>query len=277
MLGSTISHYRILEALGTGGMGTVYLAEDLRLHRKVALKFLTASSTDGHAHERLIREAQAASALDHANIETVYEIGDWEGRPFIAMAYCRGETLKQRIERGPLPIAEVVSYACQMAAGLAAAHAARIIHRDLKPANVIITPQDQVKILDFGLARYAITGESDTLTQMTVVGTTLGTIAYMAPEQARGQPVDERADVWALGVVIYEMLSGKKPFTGETATAMLLALATDEPVPLYESRPDAPPDLQEVYAARSSRIRNSAPSQPMKSPERLRQNRRDIQ
>ena len=119
-----------------------------------------------------------------------------------------------------------------MAAGLAAAHAAGIIHRDLKPANVIITPQDQVKILDFGLARYAITGESDTLTQMTVVGTTLGTIAYMAPEQARGQPVDERADVWALGVVIYEMLSGKKPFTGETATAMLLALATDEPVPL---------------------------------------------
>ena len=247
MLGSTISHYRILEALGTGGMGTVYLAEDLRLHRKVALKFLTDGSTrDGHAQERLIREAQAASALDHTNIETVYEIGDWEGRPFIAMVYCRGETLKQRIERGPLSIAEVVSYSCQMAAGLAAAHAAGIIHRDLKPANVIITPEGQVKILDFGLARHVTTGDSETFTQMTVVGTTLGTVAYMAPEQARGQLVDERADVWALGVVIYEMLSGKKPFTGETATAMLLALATDEPVPLGETRPDTPPDLQVV-------------------------------
>ena len=188
MIGTTVSHYRVVGTLGAGGMGVVYLAEDERLNRKVALKFLPpAVAQDAHSRARLLREAQAASALDHPNIATVYEVGDWNDQLFIAMPHYDGETLRQRIERAPLPIDEAARIAGQIAAGLAAAHRAGIVHRDLKPANVMLLRDGQVKILDFGLAK--VFSETDaTIAQMTGPGVTVGTIAYMAPEQAAGSP-----------------------------------------------------------------------------------------
>ena len=243
LLGASVSHYQILEQIGAGGMGVVYLAEDERLHRKVALKFITpAAAGDTVAQRRLLREAQAASALDHPNIATVYEVGDFKDQMFIAMAYYQGETLKRRIERGPVPIADVASIAGPIAEGLAAAHSAGVIHRDLKPANIFLTSSGQVKILDFGLAKVG-TATGDTTAGVTATGTTLGTLSYMAPEQARGEHVDQRADVWALGVLIFEMCTGRQPFRGDTATAILLALATQSAPPLQSLRADAPPEL----------------------------------
>ena len=189
MIGSTISHYRILESIGAGAMGIVYLAEDERLNRKVAVKFLPpAVAHDEHARARLLREAQAASALDHPNVSTVYDIGEWEGQLFIAMPFYEGESLRQRMEHGPIRSPRRFASAGQIAAGLAAAHGAGIVHRDLKPANVMLTRGGQVKILDFGLAK-ALSPTQATMTRMTGPGTTLGTIAYMAPEQATGVDV----------------------------------------------------------------------------------------
>ncbi len=241
--GAVVSHYRVLEQIGAGGMGVVYLAEDERLHRKVALKFITPSaSQDQTARRRLLLEAQAASSLDHPNIATVYEVGDFHEQLFIAMAYYSGETLKSRIEHGPLSVAECASIAGHIAEGLEAAHAAGVTHRDLKPANIFLTSSGQVKILDFGLAKVE-TDSRDTTSGLTSVGTTLGTVSYMAPEQARGVPVDHRADVWALGVLIFEMFTGRLPFRGETASAILLALATEAAPSLRSLRPDAPPEF----------------------------------
>ncbi len=246
LIGAAVSHYRILEQIGAGGMGVVYLAEDQRLHRKVALKFISPSSAgDAVAKQRLLREAQAASALDNPNIATVYEVGDFEGQLFIAMAYYQGQTLKGRIERGSLSMAEVASIAGHISEGLAEAHAAGVIHRDLKPANIFLTSTGQVKILDFGLAKIE-TATADTATGLTQTGTTLGTLAYMAPEQARGEHVDQRADIWALGVLVFEMCTGRLPFRGDTATAILLSLATEPAPPLQTLRRDAPNEFAKL-------------------------------
>ena len=240
LIGAVVSHYRIVEQIGAGGMGVVYLAEDQQLHRQVALKFITPlAAADEAAQRRFLREAQAASALDHPNIATVYEVGNYEGQPFIAMAYYRGETLKSRIERGPLPILEAASITEHIADALQAAHDRGVVHRDLKPANVFITASGQVKILDFGLAKLAA-APVDTTAEATATGTTLGTLSYMSPEQARGEHVEARTDVWALGVLLFEMLTGRQPFHGPSSTAVLLAIAGGTPPPLSSARPDAP-------------------------------------
>ena len=205
-------------------MGIVYLAEDTRLNRKVALKFLPpAVALDPHARARFLREAQAASALDHPNVATVYEVGDWNDQLFIAMPYYEGETLRIGSSAAPFRSPRPRAIAGQIAAGLAAAHRAGIVHRDLKPANVMLTRDGQVKILDFGLAKVfsATRGDRDADDG---AGTTVGTVAYMAPEQALGGDVDARADIWAFGVTLFEMLAGRLPFAGESAPAMLLAV-----------------------------------------------------
>lgn len=240
LIGAVVSHYKIVEQIGAGGMGVVYLAEDEQLHRQVALKFISPlAAADEHAQRRFLREAQAASALDHPNIATVYEVGNYQTQPFIAMAYYRGETLKRRIERGALPIPEAASIAEHIAEALQAAHDGGVVHRDLKPANVFITASGQVKILDFGLAKLAA-APVDSTAEATATGTTLGTLSYMSPEQARGEHVDARADVWALGVLLFEMLTGRQPFHGPTSTAVLLAIAGGAAPPLSGGRPDAP-------------------------------------
>ena len=270
MIGTTVSHYRIVRQLGAGGMGVVYLAEDLRLHRKVALKFLSAEiAADAQSRARFEREAQAASALDHPHIATVYEIGESDNRPFIAMAYCDGETLKDRIARGPMPISEATSIGAQIAAALKAAHAEGIVHRDLKPANIMLqaargpTPARGqtatasgdspprvsegvvVKVVDFGLAKVTA-NDQETAARMTAAGTTLGTVAYMSPEQVRGEDVDQRADVWSLGVVLYEMLTGRLPFSGANSWAIMRAAVEDAPAPIQAQRPDAPAEVLQL-------------------------------
>jgi serine/threonine-protein kinase len=224
--GEVVGHYRVLDELGRGAMGVVYRAEDMRLKRPVALKFLTAQlSADKRARARLEREAQAASALDHPNICTVYEIGETDdGRLYLALACYDGETLARRVERGPLEVKEAVRIAVHTARGLAAAHRHGIVHRDVKPSNILVTDDGAVKLLDFGIARIA---DSD----LTGTGDALGTVAYMSPEQLRGG-ADARADVWALGVVLYEMLAGHRPFGGDYEAALLYAILHGDPPPL---------------------------------------------
>ncbi|MGQ0733636.1 MAG: bifunctional serine/threonine-protein kinase/formylglycine-generating enzyme family protein [Acidobacteriota bacterium] len=230
-------------------MGVVYVAEDDRLHRKVALKFLPpAIAQDAPARSRLLREAQAASALDHPNVAAVFDIDEWNGQLFIAMPYYEGETLRERIERGSLDVHEVARIAAQIASGLAAAHRVGIVHRDLKPANVILTRDGQVKILDFGLAKVSSETQA-TMARLTGPGTTVGTVAYMAPEQTTGSEVDARADVWAFGVTLYEMLTGHLPFHGDTAPAMLLAVASQPAPRLADSRSDVPAPLAHIVEA----------------------------
>ncbi|MBD3873140.1 MAG: serine/threonine protein kinase, partial [Acidobacteria bacterium] len=242
MIGSTISHYRILERLGGGGMGVVYLAQDTRLDRTVALKFLPLEwSQDPVLRERFSREARAASGLDHPHICTIFDVGESpEGQLFIAMAYCPGETLKGRVQRGPMPADEAARFAIQIAEALEAAHEAGIVHRDIKPANILITDRDQVKIVDFGLAKLA--GEAAVTRQGTVVGTP----AYMSPEQANGEEVDPRSDVWALGAVLYEMLAGRRAFAADHERAILLAITTKDPTPVETMRPEVPAELVRI-------------------------------
>jgi serine/threonine-protein kinase len=242
MLGQTVSHYKVLERLGAGSMGEVYLAEDLRLGRKVALKLLPPDLTrDAAAKARLIREARTASLLDHPHICTVHDIEELPtGQVLLAMAYCEGESLKRRVARGPLPVGEAVELACQMAEALAEAHAHGIVHRDIKPANAMVTRTGRVKLVDFGLAHLP------EATVLTATGMTLGTPAYMAPEQARGEAVDARADLWALGAVLYEMLAGRPPFGGETLQAVLYGVVHQVPEPLDRVRPDLPPALVRI-------------------------------
>src|SRR5438128_259480 len=250
---STISRYRILEKLGSGGMGDVYLAEDMRLGRKVALKLLVEDLTENR--ERLGRfdqEAYAASALNHPNILTVYEMGDEGGRHFIAAEFIDGMTLRKRLATSPMDLSEVLSVAIQVADALEEAHAAAIIHRDIKPENVMIRRNSHVKVLDFGLAKLMerpAADETDTeaVTRALVqtdAGMVLGTSQYMSPEQARGKPVDARTDIWSLGVVLYEMAAGRAPFAGETKTDVIVAIAKNDPPPLARFVPNAPAEFE---------------------------------
>jgi serine/threonine-protein kinase len=237
----TISHYEILEPLGRGGMGVVYRARDTKLGRTVALKFLPADLGENEeAKKRFLREAQAASALDNPRICTIYEIGEADdGRPFISMAHCDGETLKDRIAEGPLPLDEARAVTVQIAEGLAAAHEAGIVHRDIKPANIMLT-SGGVRILDFGLAKL-----SDS-THLTRTGATMGTPAYMSPEQATGGEVDHRTDLWSLAAILYEMVTGGRPFDGDNVTAIMYAILTNDPRPVNEVRPEVANDLATV-------------------------------
>ena len=225
MIGKTISHYKILEKIGSGGMGTVYKTKDTKLDRLVALKFLPPHLSQAEDEKkRFIHEAKAASALDHPNICSIYEIDETDdGRMFIAMACYEGESLKDRISRGPLPVEEVLKIADQIARGLEKVHAKKIVHRDIKPANILITEDGVVKIVDFGLAKLA--GQ----TKLTKTGTTVGTVAYMSPEQTRGDDVDHRADIWALGVILYEMLTGQRPFKGDYDQAVMYSILNEAP------------------------------------------------
>ena len=242
MIGKTFSHYKMLDRLGEGGMGVVYRTLDTRLEREVALKFLPADLTsDPEAKERFVHEARAASSLDHQSICTIYEIAETEdGRMFIAMACYDGETLREKIRRGPLKVTEAVDVALQVSQGLAKAHEKGIVHRDIKPANLMITADGTVKILDFGLAKLA--GRSG----VTRTGTTPGTIAYMSPEQVRGEAVDHRTDVWSLGVTLYEMLTGVSPFVRDYEAAVMYSILNESPQPLSSFRPGLPDDLERI-------------------------------
>jgi len=227
-VGSQLGPSRIVSRLGSGGMGVVYEARDPRLKRTVAIKLLPPDLTrDETAKQRFLQEAQAASALDHPNICTIYEINETDdGQLYLVMARYEGETLKERIERGPLELDNAVDIATQVGQGLAEAHKAGIVHRDIKPANLFVTKTGVVKILDFGLAKLAGTAG------MTQTGTTVGTVAYMSPEQARGQEVDHRTDIWSLGVVLFEMVAGTPPFQGENLLSLADAIRSEEPEPL---------------------------------------------
>jgi eukaryotic-like serine/threonine-protein kinase len=242
LVGQTVSHYRILEHLGGGGMGVVYKAQDLKLDRPVALKFLPPDLTrDPEAKERLIHEAKAASTLQHNNICTVHEIDETpEGQLFIAMDLYEGETLKKKLEHGPLEIEEVANLALQIAQGLTKAHEHGIVHRDIKPANIMLTTDGVAKIVDFGLAKF--TGG----TRLTKVGSTLGTAAYMSPEQVQGLEVDSRSDVWQLGVVLYELLTGALPFRADHEAAMMYQILNNAFTPVAEHRSDVPANMRAI-------------------------------
>jgi tetratricopeptide (TPR) repeat protein len=235
--------YRLVREIGSGGMGVVYEAEDTRLRRRVAVKLLPPElSRDRGAKERFLREARAASALDDPNICTVHDVGECDGQLYIVMAYYEGETLKERLAKGPLPESEARQVAIEVARALARAHEAGIVHRDIKPANVMLTGRGKVKVLDFGIAK--MRGDA-TLTR---AGSSLGTPAYMSPEQARGEPVDGRTDVWSLGALLYEMLAGRRPFPGDDERAVLAAIQSRKPEPLERIRPEVPPELSRTVA-----------------------------
>ncbi|GMQ82872.1 MAG: hypothetical protein BMS9Abin05_2338 [Rhodothermia bacterium] len=244
MIGKTVSHYQIVSKLGEGGMGVVYKALDTGLDREVALKFLPPSaSRDPEAKERFMREAKSASALDHANICTIFEIGETDdGQLFMAMALYDGESLEDRLSEGPMREAEAVDIARQVALGLAAAHEAGIVHRDIKPANVIITSKGVAKVFDFGVAKL---GGSAALTQ---TGASVGTMIYMSPEQARGDDVDARTDIWSLGGVLYEMISGSRPFSTGYDAAILYAILNEDPTPLKDLMPDVSEVVSDIVA-----------------------------
>ena len=239
MTGRTISHYRIAEKIGEGGMGVVYKAEDTKLERTVALKFLAAHLlADEESRKRFEREAKAAAALSHPNICTIHEIDEAEGKTFLALEFVEGESLEKKIDRGPVALKEALDIGRQVAGGLSAAHDKKIVHRDIKPGNLLITPDGRVKILDFGLA---LLTEGSKITQL---DTTLGTVAYMSPQQAQGVKIDHRADVWALGCVLYEMVCGQRPFRGEYDQALLYEIVHEEPQPLTGLRTGVPVELE---------------------------------
>ena len=241
MIGKTISHYEIRAKLGAGGMGVVYKAHDTTLGRDVALKFLPADLTgDDAARARFIHEARAAAALEHPNICTVYEVGEADGAMFIAMPLVEGDSLRDKIASGPVPVDEAIDLSLGVARGLSKAHASEIVHRDIKPGNVLLTAEGQAKIVDFGLAKLA------TQTRLTKTGMTVGTVSYMSPEQARGDEVDHRTDVWALGAMLYEMLAGRLPFRGDADQAVVYSILNTDPEPVTGVRREVPVALEDV-------------------------------
>ena len=241
MIGKTVSHYKILDKIGQGGMGIVYKAADTKLKRTVALKFLPPELTrDSEAKERFTQEAQAAAALDHPNICIIHEIDEAEGQTFISMAYIEGQSLKGRIESGPMEIREVLDIAVQVAEGLKEAHEKGIVHRDIKPGNILVTKKGQVKITDFGLAKL------EWGVNLTKTAAILGTVAYMSPEQAKGEKVDQRTDIWSWGAMLYEMLTQKLPFKSPKDQATIYSILHEEPKPVSNLREDLPQNLERL-------------------------------
>ena len=263
-IGESLSHYRILRKLGQGGMGEVYLARDTVLERDVALKFLPADMRrDPVARERFLREARAVAALNHPHICVVHETSEVEGTPFIVLEYLDGESLRERLARGPLPLGDALRLAGQVAEALEVAHAHHIVHRDLKPANVMVTGAGQAKVTDFGLARRwlvadeATTGAAtvlETVTQLTQPGTTVGTLAYMSPEQLQNQPVDRRSDIFSFGTMVYEMVTGVHPFKRDEGMATAAAILSEEPMPLAQRLPGVPRRLAELVSRMLAKV-----------------------
>jgi serine/threonine protein kinase len=241
VIGQTISHYLIIEKLGAGGMGEVYLAEDKQLGRKVAIKFLPAAvATDEHARQRLLREAKTAATLDHQNICAIYEVAQEGGHSFIVLQYIEGETLARRLKRELPGSREALAIAAQVADALNEAHARGIIHCDIKPENIMLTPRGQVKVLDFGLAKVLrdpgiVEGEAQTGSMLSIPGMVMGTVPYMSPEQVRGEELDCRSDIFSFGTVLYELISGRRPFEAKSSAEIISAILTTEPPPISGS------------------------------------------